>query len=363
MDVRDLIASNATVVLAVGGLLIGLVFGAVVQRTGFCAMGAVSDMATFGDLRRMRAWLLAGAVAILGAHALQGAGVVALDRTMYMAPRAAWTLNIGGGLVFGFGMVFAGGCPSRNLVRAGSGDLRALLIVLIVGIAAFATIGGVLGPLRVALGEATSLDLTRADMATQGLDVLAGAHAGPGGGAPRLLAAVLVAGALLLFCLASSDFRRSRVHVIAGLAIGLCVVAGWALTGLAFDELADRVVEPASLTFVRPVGDTLDWLQRYSALGWPGFAVTTVLGTVAGAFLAAAFSGSFALATFAGVPDTLRSLAGGVMMGIGGVFAVGCTIGQGVTGLSTLALGSFLALAAIILGALAGLKVMERLAD
>jgi hypothetical protein len=168
--------------------------------------------------------------------------------------------------------------------------------------------------------------------------------------------AVLVAGA----CLASHAFRTSPRHVISGAGVGIAVAAGWALTGLAFDEMALRPAPPASLTFVKPAMDALDWLARSTALGLPGFGVTTVAGTIAGATAGSLLSGTFRLTTFHDTADTLRHLAGGALMGAGGALALGCTIGQGVTGLSTLAAGSFLALAAIIAGSAVTLRALER---
>jgi uncharacterized membrane protein YedE/YeeE len=138
------------------------------------------------------------------------------------------------------------------------------------------------------------------------------------------------------------------------------VAAGWALTGLAYDEFADMPVQAQSLTFVKPVADTMDWLKRSTALGPPGFAVMAVAGTILGAALAALASGTFHLSTFADTRDTLRNLAGSILMGVGGVMALGCSIGQGITGLSTLAAGSIIAAAAIVAGAIAGLKASER---
>src|SRR5262245_753665 len=174
---RDWITANGPAALALGGLLIGFAFGAIVFRTNFCTMGSISDIVNLGDWRRFRAWLLAAAVAIAGAQLLQWAGVVDLARSMYLAPSLNWAGSLLGGLMFGFGMVFAGGCPSRNLARAGGGDLRALLTLVVLGIFAYMAIGGVIGPVRAALEAATSVEL-RAP--TQSIGDLVGAAGGLG---------------------------------------------------------------------------------------------------------------------------------------------------------------------------------------
>jgi uncharacterized protein len=297
-----------------------------------------------------------------GTQALAAAGVADLTKSMYLGASLGWAGNILGGLMMGFGMVFAGGCPSRNIARAGSGDLRALLILVVVGIFAYMTIGGLLGPLRSALDAATSIDLAAIKASTQGLGTVLAAVAGLPVLAHPLLLGWLVAAGLIAYCLTNKDFRSSAPHVLSGIGIGICVIAGWALTGLAFDELSTRPVAPISLTFVRPSGDTLEWLQRYTAIGAPGFGVASLLGALAGAFVMALATGTLRLQTFADTGDTVRSLGGAVLMGAGGVLALGCTVGQGITGLSTLAIGSFLAFAGILVGGFRALRVLERMA-
>jgi uncharacterized membrane protein YedE/YeeE len=265
-----------------------------------------------------------------------------------------WSGHVLGGLMFGAGLVLAGGCASRNLVRAGAGDLRALLILIVVGLFSYIAIGGVLGPARADLEEATSIPLSSS---SQGLaDVLGLAGARP-------LVAFLAAGFIAAWCLASAPFRSSRLHVLSGLGVGLAVTAGWALTGLAFDEMSAKPLNPVSLSFVKPTGDTLDWLARSTALGLPKFGTSSVIGVFLGSLTSALAAGRFRLATFHDTADTLRSLGGAALMGIGGVMALGCSIGQGVTGLSTLALGSFFALGAIIAGAVFALRVLEHWTD
>jgi uncharacterized membrane protein YedE/YeeE len=353
--IRDFLIDNGPAALAAGGLLIGLVFGAAVHRTNFCTMGALSDLRTFGDRRRLDSWLLAIAVSVAGTQALSAFGAVELGKSMYAAATLNWAGAILGGLIFGYGMVFAGGCPSRNVARLGSGDLRSLVVLVIVGLVAYMAIGGILGPVRSALETATAIRLPSGQTLPT---LLAGVVGWP---VERLALTVggLVAGAIALI-VARRAFLSSPKHVLGGLLVGLTVVAGWALTGLAFDEMADRPVAPISLTFVRPSGDTLEWLARYTALGIPGFGVATLAGAVAGAALSALLQGRFRLAGFTDTDDTVRHLMGAAMMGVGGVLAMGCSIGQGVTGLSTLALGSFLAVPSIAAGAWYGLGALER---
>jgi hypothetical protein len=278
---------------------------------------------------------------------------------MYLAPTLNWLGNIAGGLIFGVGMVLAGGCPSRNLARAGGGDLRSLLTLIVLGLVGSMTIVGLLAPLRAALERATSL-AAGAAASTQSLGDLAGAWAGVAPATANATATAVLALPALAWCFGSAKFRASPMHVLSGLAVGLTVVTGWALTGLAWDEMADRPAAPTSLTYIRPVGDTLQWLTLFTATPLPGFGVATVLGALAGAFAAAVAMGRFRLATFSDAADTLRNLAGAALMGVGGVMAMGCTVGQAVTGVSTLAVGSLLAFAAIVAGGFLGLRLLQR---
>jgi uncharacterized membrane protein YedE/YeeE len=354
---RDLVTADAPVWLAVGGLVIGFAFGAIAQKTNFCTMGAISDIMMIRDWRRLRAWMLAAGTALLGAQLLQWAGVVDLSLSMYLSARLNWAGNVLGGLTFGFGMVFAGGCVSRNLVRAGSGDARAVLVLVVIGSLAYITIGGILGPLRAILERSTSVPL---GVPTQSLGDLLAPHIGM----PIPTAQLVTAAAILLpvfaFCFASASFRASPRHVWGGIGIGLAAAAGWLLTGLAFDEMTEWPRPPISLTYVRPVGDTMEWLERFTAAPLPGFGVATVLGALAGAFVMAMLTGSFRVTGFSGSDDTLRHVMGAALMGIGGVMALGCTIGQGISGVSTLAAGSFLAVLSIVAGAVFGVKALER---
>ena len=354
---REFAANNASVFLGLGGLVIGFAFGAIVYRTNYCAMGGLSDIHNFNDYRRFRAWVLAATVALIGTQLLRAAGVVELDRSMYLMPTLNWVGYLGGGFIFGIGMVLAGGCPSRNLARAGGGDLRSLLTLIVLGVVAFMTIAGLLAPVRVATEQATSFS-SRAP--TQSLGDRLSMFTGMARGSAAAIMTILLAAAALAFCFRDARFRGSPVHIASGMGVGLTVVAGWAVTGLAYDEMAARPVQLISLTYIRPIGDTLQWLSLYTATPAPGFGVASVFGALAGAFVAAMSMGRFKLVTFSDTGDTLRNLAGAALMGIGGVMALGCTVGQAVTGVSTLAVGSFLTFGAIVAGGFYGLKLLER---
>ncbi len=346
---------SAATVVGIAGFLAGGVFGATVQRTHFCAMGAIADVALFGDWRRMRAWLLIIAVAILGSQSLQAAGLIDLGRSSYLGSELPWLGVIGGGLMFGFGMTLTGGCSSRNLVRLGAGNLKSLVVLLIMGLFATMTMSGVLGFLPRALA---GVDLAVVGIEDQGLDRLLSAATGFSVRLWHGLLTVLVVGGLLIFCLKDRMFRSSRRDLSAGLILGLLIPLGWLITGV----IGSDVVEPRSLesfAFVAPVGDALSYLTTFTHAAI-SFGVASVGGVVVGAFLAARAAGEFRIEAFIGVDDLVRHLSGAALMGTGGVLALGCTVGQGMTGLSTLALGSILAFLAIVVGGIAGVRYLER---
>ncbi len=361
-SLKEIVTASPSFYVGWGGLLIGVIFGFTVYRTNFCTMGSISDILSFGNFHRFRAWMLAILVGIIGVVVLKLAGITDVADSMYLTPNLNWLANIAGGLLFGFGMVFSGGCISRNLVRAGAGDLRSMVVLMITGMFAFMTIGGLLGPMRVGLFGPSAIDLGESGAATQRVGDLLALFTGLSVETAGWISVAVITAGLAYYVFKDRSFLRSGKDVTAGLVIGLAVVTGWTLTGLAQDDFADVPVALASLTYVRPTGDTMDYLMRFTAYSAIPFGVVTLAGALLGGFLGGLSRGRLHLTTFADKSDSIRNMGGAALMGIGGVLAFGCTVGQGLTGVSTLAVGSFLALLSIIMGAVAGIKLIERMA-
>jgi uncharacterized protein len=333
-------------------------FGALSQRTGFCTMGAIADIYAMGDWRRARMWALAVCVAVLGLNGMAALDVVDPAASIYAGPRLLWLSAVVGGLLFGFGMVLSSGCISRNLVRLGAGNLKALVVLGVSAVAAGATLRGITAVVRVATVEKVFVDLP----AGQSLPALLGSS--------PLVPAVLLAAALLAWVLASRDGRSTGVW-FAGLGVGGLITGMWWVSGhLGFLPEDPRTLEPAylatnsrhmeSLSTIAPIAYALDWLQMFSDQSTTlTIGIVSVVGLVAGAALTALAERSFRWEGFANVGDLGTHLAGAVCMGVGGIVAMGCTIGQGITGVSTLSLGSFVALAAMVTGAWLGLRYQE----
>lgn len=341
---------------------LGATFGALSQKTHFCTMGAVADIINMEDWSRMRMWLLAIAIAILGSAALHGAGVIDLGKSIYRTPTLTWLSHLVGGLLFGVGMVLASGCGARTLTRVGAGNLKSLVVFLVLGVTAYMTMRGVLGVLRVNTLDTIAINLPGG----QDIPALLAA-AGMAPSTALAVGALAIGGSLLAFCFARRDFITPD-NILGGLAVGIIVIGGWYVSGhlgyLAEDPdtlqeayLATNSGRMESLTFVAPQAYTLELLMLWSDSSRKlSFGIALALGVIAGSTLWALVTRQFRWEGFRDVADLVRHLAGGALMGFGGVTAMGCTIGQGITGVSTLALGSFITLLAIVAGAAATLK-------
>ncbi len=346
-----------TTVVAIAGFLAGGVLGATVQRTNFCTMGAVSDVVFMGDYRRFRSWLLAMAVALIGTQVMHAMGVVDIYTSLYLSPNLGWLGAVAGGLMFGFGMTLTGGCANRNLVRIGGGNLKSVVVILVMGIFAYMTNRGLIGLARVEMEALSMIDLTQSGLQSQGMADMIAAAAGTGVEGIRWAITALLAVGLLVICFKDAGFRSSPENIVAGLVVGAMVSVGWWITGvLGFDEFEPTQLN--SISFVNPSGDSLQYLMTFTG-ATINFGVSTVGGMIVGAFGMAVATRTFHVEAFVNSEDMIRHLVGAALMGVGGIMALGCTIGQGVTGISTLSLGSLLALLSILAGAVYGFKYLE----
>lgn len=324
------------------GLVLGLAFGALAEVTRFCLRRAVA-----GDPGERRSaagvWLAALASAILGTQALVLAGVIDFSGHRFLAADLPWLAIVTGGLLFGAGMVLTRGCVSRLTVLTGSGNLRALSVLLVFAVTAHATLKGVLSPLRTALG---SVALPLGDVT---------------GCRPARRRCRL--GALLALAALTLALRSGARPGMLGLAalLGLLVPLGWVGTGFVlFDDFDPIAME--SLSFTAPAAETLFWAVASTAIG-PTFGVGLLGGTLAGSAVLALASGRFRWQSFETPAQTGRYLLGGGLMGVGGVLAGGCTLGAGLSGIPTLSFAALLAIGAIVAGgALAGRRDTGRAA-
>jgi hypothetical protein len=358
--------SSLAALVAWLGFALAFVFGAVGNRVSFCTMGAVSDVVNIGDWGRMRMWLLAIAVAILGANGLDLLGYIQLNRSIYPGERFSWVSYLFGGFLFGVGMTLASGCGSRNLIRMGGGNLKSVVVVVFLGLSAYMTLKGVLALPRVSVLDPVALHMAGG----QGLPAVLERVAGLDPRIARLGATLVSSLALLVFVFKDRQFRRSPELIIGGVVVGALIAAGWYVTGhLGYvpedpDTLEEVFVgtntrRPESFAYVAPIGYSLELLMLWTDASLRvTFGIAIVAGLFAGSLAYALASRTFHWESFASAGDLGNHVLGGVLMGFGGITAMGCTIGQGLTGVSTLALGSFLALGAIIAGSAATMKYL-----
>ena len=339
-----------------GAFLLAAVFGAVGNRTHFCTMGAVSDWVNMGDTSRLRMWLLAMAVALLGSSALHLAGIVDLSKSIYPGPNFTWLSYIVGGFLFGVGMTLGSGCGSKTLIRVGAGNLKSVVVYIFLGIAAYMTLRGLFGAFRVGILEKAAMTLPQG----QDLPALLGLH--------RALLAGVIGGAIVLFCYASRQFRSSFDYTLGGVVTGLVVVGGWYVSGhIGYVEEDANTLQEAfvatntgrmeSFSFVAPFAYTLEYLMLWTDKSKIiTYGIASAAGVIVGSAAYAIATRSFRWEGFRDAEDTANHIVGGVLMGFGGITAIGCTIGQAISGFSTLALGSIVTFAAIVAGSAATMR-------
>jgi len=369
-----------------GTFALAVLLGAVANKTNFCTMGAISDWVNMGDTGRLRAWLFAIAVAMLGVAGLEYLGMVEVGESFppYRAGQLVWAENLLGGILFGIGMTLASGCGNKTLVRIGGGNLKSVLVLAVIAVIAYFMVNpfpgsdqtlftllfyGWLRPLAIDLGASQDLGA-----------LVAGGEDAP---TARLAIGGVLGVVLLGLVFKSSDFRSRFDNILGGLVVGLVVVGAWYLTSNVlidldgepytlrsyaqqWDFLADspegqpadsRPLSPQSFTFINPMGQTLGYAMQRLQPAYLTFGVMSLVGVVLGSLLWALLSRSFRFEWFASFRDFLNHCIGAVLMGLGGILAMGCTIGQAITGISTLAVGSFIAFGGIVLGSALTMKV------
>lgn len=359
-----------TQVILLGGVM-ALVLGVVVSKTNFCTMGAVSDWINMGDTGRMRSWFLAMAVAILGVAAFEFLSVLdaGTSRVPYRGSLFFWPRYILGGLMFGVGMTLASGCGNKNLIRVGGGNLKSIMVILVAGVMAYVmTRTDFYGLVFHSWMAPISPDLSSVGIDDQSLGVVLGYLLRVGEPEKlNLYVGALLGLGLLFVVFRSKAFRSSLDLVLGGVVVGLVILGGWYVTGgpmgQEWMEAVEFMDEPPpstgtqSYTFINPMGETLVFLSSPFDTSLITFGVSALMGVIFGSFLYALLTRSFRIEWFVDFRDFISHLIGAVLMGIGGVLALGCTIGQGVTGVSTLAIGSFVAMGSIILGSALTMKV------
>lgn len=340
--------------LLVAAGLIGFGAGFAARRARFCTFGAIEDAVMIGDTTRLRTWLLAIAVATLGVQFLWSTDLADIGATFYLSPDFNPVALFVGGLLFGIGMAMVGNCAFGMLIRLGGGDLRALFVFLVMGLAAYATARGLTAIVRITLFDGLTLDL--AGIGGQGLGHVAATMTGSVPSVASLAVGLILALAIVFWCLRDPSFRTAWRDWSAAVAMGLAVTAGfWVTGGWARESFAPLDVR--SLTYVLPPGESIVYLLTFSGSRMT-FPIAVTAGTLLGVWFASLLAGDARLEGYDDGREMKRHFFGAILMGFGGVTALGCTIGQGVSGMATLSLGAPVAMAGVVLGAMFGLRVL-----
>ncbi|WP_126453689.1 YeeE/YedE family protein [Sulfuriflexus mobilis] len=365
--------------------VIALIMGAVVNKTNFCTMGAVSDIVNIGDNGRMRAWLFAVAVAMIGVAIFEATGMASVDASFppYRSSTLIWAENLLGGIMFGVGMTFGSGCGNKTLVRIGGGNIKSVFVLLVIGVIAYFMVNPFPGT-DITLMSALFYDWIRPlAINLTGPQDLGSLIGGENAAQMRTWLGLGLGLLLAIYAFRSTEFRKSFDNILAGVVVGGAILAAWYLTAnmavtldgethslraivenwsFVTDDAPGKPAAAApwstqSFTFINPMGQTLGYTASGFNYGLLTFGVMALLGVISGSFLWAVVSKGFRIEWFANFKDFLMHLLGGVLMGFGGVLAVGCTIGQAVTGTSTLAVGSMIAFAGIVFGSAMTMKI------
>ena len=351
--------------------VLGFILGFVVTKTNFCTMGAVSDWVNIGDLSRFKSWMFAAAIAILGVTILEFLSFFDINdsRIPYRNSVLAWPRYIIGGLMFGIGMTYASGCGNKVLIRVGGGNLKSLIVLIVAGVMAYImTRTDFYGIVFHSWMNPISLDLAQIGILDQSLPTIVSSIFSINNGLYfNLTIGLLVSLTMITLIFKSGKFIKNFDNVFSGIVVGSVVVLAWLLTGgstgESWIEANDFLDNPApsvgvqSFTFINPMGEALIYVGNLADSFYLTFGVVALASVIFGSFVYSISSKNFRIEWFLSKQDFMRHIVGAVLIGIGGVLALGCTIGQGVTGISTLAIGSFITLIFIILGAAITMKI------
>jgi uncharacterized membrane protein YedE/YeeE len=364
MDAVDISSLSKTVLMAT--FAVTFLLGAVMQKTGFCSMGAVSDIFIMSSWVRLKQWFLAIGVAIVGFTAMSYLGMIDPLKSMYTGNKVLWLSSIVGSTLFGFGMVLASGCGSKTLVRIGGGNLKAIIVFMVLGLSAYMTLRGFLGVIRINTLDSVFIALNT----PQDLPSILSPIMGIARNQLHLALGLIVGFAFIAYALASKAFWTLE-NILAGVLVGLAICAIWWISGslgyvaedpntLAEVFLVTNSGRMESLSFVAPYAYSLDFLMMYSDTSKViTVGIAAVIGMIFGSAGMALLTKSFRWESFRNSEDTANHLVGATLMGFGGVTALGCTVGQGLSGISTLAIGSILALPGFIFGAYLAMRYLQ----
>ena len=330
-------------IVNLSAFILGLLFGAIAQKNQFCFSGSIKDYILTDSTKRAASVVMAIIVAIVATYAVTNFNEIDLTETNYLKENVNYFTIIFGGVLFGIGMMIADGCSSRHLVKFAQGDAYSLVTLIFIAIFAYATTKGFLSELITPISQNETLIGISSYLANEQLNIF-----------------VIIVPLLIFLWLLTKSFRRI-LTLKDGVVMGLIVAAGWYITGVIGIESIERQVSLASVTFVYPSAQTLEFFSYYQITEL-SFGISVVLGVVSGAFIMSKFNRKYSFGCTSNLQHSKIkfNMIGGALMGVGGVLAIGCTVGQGLTGISTLAFASVLAISSIMLSAFITAKYLGK---
>jgi uncharacterized membrane protein YedE/YeeE len=352
------------------------VMGWVVGKTDFCTMGAISDWVNMGSTARFKAWMLAAISALFLVTLMSYTELIDSSLTQsnetanppYNTANFAWLRYVLGGLIFGIGMTIGSGCGNKTLVRIGAGNLKSVIIFVMMAFGAYLMMfTDFMHAVFLQWTSVVDIDLTQYEINSQDLGAITAHIIQTDAFNTKIILGFIIAITALLYLFKTKQFRQDSHNILAGLTIGICVAIAWYISSgpmgqelLEEAEMMDEIpyaLGAQSLTFVAPSGHFSALISNAFDSTYVTFALIAGLGVLLGSFFYAIFSKSFRIEWFNSTGDFINHLVSGFLMGIGGVLAMGCTIGQGVSGVSTLSLGSLITLGFIIFGSALTMKI------
>ncbi len=328
-------------------LVMGITFGVIAQKTQFCFNGAIKDYLLISSTKRGASVITAMITAIIATYILTLFYDIYLVETMWLREEINYFTIILGGSLFGIGMMIADGCTSRHLVKFSQGDAHSVVTLLFIAIFAYASTKGVLSNLIYTLISNETLVNLSSTIANEQTNIY-----------------IVLSFLILLWLYLTKNFKRIT-SLKDGIFIGLLIAFGWYLTGVYGAEsleLDSRYVPLTSVTFVGPTAKTLEFLTHYKTSS-VNFGISIIFGVLIGAFSMSKINTRYSLgcASDLKINKLKNSMVGGALMGVGGVMSLGCTVGQGLTGFSTLAFASIVAISSIFVsGTLTGLYLKKK---
>ncbi len=314
------------------GLIIGLVFGFIAQQKQFCFSGSIKDFLQIKSTKRAASVVMAMIVAIISTQILSINFDIDLTQSAYFKKDINYFAIIIGGIMFGAGMMIADGCSSRSIIKFAQGDSNALVTLIFIAIFAYATTKGVLFELiNPFINNQTLIDISK--------------------NFTNFQFNIYIVLAILFFVLYLFTKKIKRIFSLYdGAIIGLLVGVAWYVTGYIGLESIDKEIQTQAISFVYPSAKTLELFTYYQVNEF-SFGVCLVIGAIIGTYISTLFNKKYSFGCTAnlGIKKVKYNMIGGALMGVGGIMAIGCTVGQGLSGVSTLVFSSFLAIASIFI--------------